>query len=631
MAHLLAGDGNLSPSIVSEGTDQALCVAHAEKAGWSCVPLLNDGQRVADPTVALVELKTTPADELRRCFPNALFAAVGTEADAAPLRADLYIDPERAEALVPQIIDLADKFWRKCVKVQDLVHDVAQRRQRMHQLNEISLALTDQMPQQDLLRTILSEARRIAGCEGGSLSLIESDRVLGKALVYKLSQNDVVDFPFEETRLPLTPESLAGYVAVTGLELNIRDVYELADDLPYCFNRSFDERNGYRTRSMLVIPMRDHREEVVGALQFINRLDQVSGEVRPFGEETVEVLRAIASQAAVALQKNSLIRDINQLFESFVQASVKTIEQRDPSTSGHSFRVAETTVALLQALPQSGVARYRDLSFSAEHIREVRYAALLHDFGKIGVPEAILVKANKLPQDRLEIIRYRIELQKERLRRRAVEYELDLLHHAPVDQEVARRRVHRSLEKQLSVLDGYFDWIEQANNPNVLDDGDFEHLAEVRDYAFRELDGTMGGVISDEDLLALSVRRGSLTPQERRAIEAHVVHTKDFLSVLPWPPELAQVPDIAGAHHERNDGSGYPLGLVGEQIPLASRVMAVCDVYDALTAMDRPYKPAMSVATAFAILEDEARRGLLEQELVSIFIDSGASKVREAV
>jgi len=212
-----------------------------------------------------------------------------------------------------------------------------------------------------------------------------------------------------------------------------------------------------------------------------------------------------------------------------------------------------------------------------------------------------------------------------------VEQELDLLHHAPIDQEVARRRVHRQLEKQLRMLDQYYEWVVKANMPNVLDEGDYGHLREIRDFAFRELDGSMGSVINDADMLALSVRRGSLTPEERRAIESHVVHTREFLDTLPWPPELAQVPAIAGAHHERIDGSGYPLGLVGEQIPLASRVMAVCDVYDALTAMDRPYKPAMSADAAFAILAEEARRGLLDADMVDVFIASGSYAAAAAV
>ena len=195
---------------------------------------------------------------------------------------------------------------------------------------------------------------------------------------------------------------------------------------------------------MLVLPMRDHRDQIVGVLQFINRLDPTCSEPVPFGEEMGELLRAVGSQAAVSIQKNLLIRDVNRLFESFVQASVKAIEQRDPSTSGHSFRVAESTVALLEVLPKSDLPRFRDLTFDETHIREVRYAALLHDFGKVGVRENVLLKANKLPDERLELIRYRLELQKERLRRKAVEQEFELLHNGAVDLEVARRRVHRA-------------------------------------------------------------------------------------------------------------------------------------------------------------------------------------------
>ena len=615
-----------SPIFLQIGDVESPLATLALAQNWRVRSLDETVVAVDSLQVALIDVHSE--DELgtlRRDFPHALVVTTGDLEGV-----DLQIDPEVVQVW-PQVLEQAALFWRKNQKIHELVKDVAMRRQRMHQLNEISLALTAQMSQQDLLKTILTEARRIAGCEAGSLYLVERGDTENAALVFKLAQNDAVDFPFVETSLPLSAESIAGYVAVTGHELNIKDVYQLPGDAPYQFNRGFDEKNGYRTQSVLAIPMRDHREQVVGVLQFLNRVNRHDGTVIPFGEETVEVMRAIASQAAVSLQKNALLEDINQLFESFVQASVKTIEQRDPSTSGHSFRVAETTVALLEALPKSGVSKFHALEFSQEHLREVRYAALLHDFGKIGVPEAVLVKANKLTDERLEIIQYRIELQKERLRRRAVEQEIDILHHDPIDAEVARRRVHRQLEKQMKVLDQYFEWVTLANNPNVLDAGHFDHLNEIRDYAFRELDGTVGGVITDLDLLALSVRRGSLTPDERRQIQAHVVHTTDFLSTLPWPPELGAVPDIAGAHHERIDGSGYPQGLVGEQIPLASRVMAVCDVYDALTAMDRPYKPAMSKETAFDILLDEARRGLLDGDMVDIFIQSGSYQIKQVV
>lgn len=596
-------------------------------AGWVC---LSDGEIKPEEyaRVGLVHVGgSDKIERLRNQYTSALLIATSPTV----VGADFVVDLPKHGELLPQLLEHAASFWRTHNHVASLTHDLNLRHERMHQLTQISLALTAQMPQQMLLKTILSEACRIAGCEGGSLFLIKTDAKQQSSLVFKLAQNDKVDFPFVETTLPLTAQSIAGYVATTGNELNIDDVYQLDEARPYSFNRSFDQRMGYRTRSILTLPMRDHREQVVGVLQFVNRTDLTKTAVLPFDEESSEVLHAIASQAAVAIQKNGLIEDINQLFDSFVHASVRTIEQRDPSTSGHSFRVAETTVALLEALPASGMPQYKNLSLTKDHIREVRYAALLHDFGKVGVPEAILIKSSKISEERLEILRYRFELQKERLRRRAVEQELDLLHHAPIDQAVALRRVHRQLEKQLSVLDQYYDCVQRANKPSVLDAGDFAHLVEIRNYEFRELDGSVGGVINDLDVNALSMRKGSLTPEERRAIQSHVVYTKEFLQTLPWPPELANVPDIAGAHHERQDGSGYPLGLVGEQIPLASQVMAVCDIFDALTAMDRPYKSAMPAESAFAILEDEVSRGLLDKSLVEIFIRSGAHSSVRAV
>lgn len=625
-------DCKLPAPVFLSSTKQAKLRNIALCAGWRCL----DGRELGEVSaedVALVHLSANTA-ELRGQCSHALFVAEreaqqqGSELSAL---ADLYIEDGLAPELIRQMFFLAEKYWRNQQKVGDLAREVGLRRQRMHQLSQISMSLTGQMSQRDTLHTILREACDIAGCEGGSLYLIETSPGQDESLVFKLAQNVRVQFPFVETRLPLTAESIAGYVATTGHTLNIRDVYALPANVPYRFNRFFDQRMNYRTRSVLAIPMRDHRDQLVGVLQFINQRDTDSGEVVPFNAETAEVLNAVASQAAVSLQKNALLEDINELFESFVQASVRTIEKRDPTTSGHSFRVAQTTVALLEALPKSSVPEFRNLAFSAEDIREVRYAALLHDFGKVSVPEATLLKANKLSEERMETLRFRFELQRERLRREALQEELHLLHHGSVDQEVARRRVHRNLAKKLATLDQYADWVERANTPNVLREGDFSHLNEISQYGFLELDGSVRGLIDRVDLEALSVRQGSLTTEERRLLEAHVGYTKEFLAALPWPPELAKVPDIAGAHHERLNGSGYPDGLVGNEIPLPSRVMAVCDVYDALTAMDRPYKPAMSHSKAFEILYDEARRGLLDPQMVDIFIASGSFEMAAAV
>lgn len=530
--------------------------------------------------------------------------------------------------LAESLLAHAERYWRQGRQVQGVRDDLTRCRSQTWKLAEIGTALSAQRDPAALLEIILTRARRLADCEAGSLYLI--DRTGDEpTLVFKLAQNDAVEAQLAERRLPLTPESLAGYVALSGEELNIADAYQIPDAEPYAFNRSFDQTMGFRTRSMLVLPMTNHRGTVTGVLQFINRRDADTG-VTTFEPDIVELLRAVASQAAVAIQKTSLLRDIKDLFESFVLASVKAIEQRDPTTSGHSFRVAETTTALMRALPLSGWERFRDLTLSEEHLTEVRYAALLHDFGKVGVPEGVLVKANKLTDERLEIIRYRFELHKERLRRAAVEEELRLLHAGPIDFEVMRRRVHRDLENKLSVLDDYFTAITLANNPNVLAKGSFGHLDVIRGTPFREFDGSTGGLIGADDLLALSVRKGSLTPEERRQIEAHVEYTRDFLSVLPWPPELSRVPAIAAAHHEKLDGSGYPDGLKGDLIPLPSRVMTVCDIFDALTAMDRPYKSAVSVDTAIRILNEEATQGLLDQDLVDIFVASRAYEVVQA-
>jgi HD-GYP domain-containing protein (c-di-GMP phosphodiesterase class II) len=588
----------------------------AEQAGWQCRYVNACDSDEMDESVALVELHDAGVDSIRRQFPHALVVSAREDAGA-----DLVLPVVAPEAAMRQLLTHGENHWRRNLKVMSLFREVGARRQRMSQLADIGRSLSTRMNFADLLEAILREARILADCEAGSLYLVDkSDEE--HSLVFMLAQNDKVEIPFMQRRLSLTRDSIAGYVALSGEDLDIPDVYHLPADAPYEFNRSFDEQMNYRSRSMLVLPMRDHRDQIVGVLQFINRLEPTSSEPVPFGDEISELLKAVASQAAVSIQKNQLLNDIHRLFESFVQASVKAIEQRDPSTSGHSFRVAETTLALLEDLPKSNFSRFHNLTFSEEHLREVRYAALLHDFGKVGVREDVLLKANKLSDERLEILQYRLELQKERLRRRAVEQELELLHHGPVDIDVARRRVHRQLASELSQLDDFYSLILRANVPNVRDDGDFRHLDDIRDYAFREIDGTLNGLITDLDLMALSVRRGSLTPEERREIQSHVSYTRDFLAVLPWPPELAGVPTIAGAHHEKLDGSGYPLGLAGEQIPLASRVMTVCDIYDALTAMDRPYKRSMSLEVALSILDDEARQGLLDVDIVQVFKDS---------
>ncbi len=614
-------DGADTPLLVYQSTHDHSLLHVARQSGWQveCIDVADRAGVVI--AAACIACSDAEVRMLRKLCPDAV--CIGTSTGFGGV--DVVIP---ADATTGSLMSLLGHAHRVAelhrVARRDEIESAA-RRKRTHQLADIGIALSAQRDPVKLLETLLTQARQLADCDAGSLYLIEESNGV-RSLHFKLAQNDTANVPFKEARLPLTTDSLSGYVALTGNELDIADAYEIEASEPYAFNRSFDEQVGYRTRSLLVLPMCDHKARVIGVLQFINRRIRTGDSVAfvPFDAEVTDLLRAVASQAAVAIQKNDLLRQISQLFESFVQASVKAIEQRDPSTSGHSFRVAETTTALLAALPKSGIARFRDLTVSAEHLTEVRYAALLHDFGKVGVRENVLVKANKLTEERLEVIRYRFELQKERLRRAAVERELVVLHADPVEFELARRRIKQDLSRDLSRLDDYFTAITLANNPNVLAEGEFGHLEVIRQMEFGEFDGTTGHLITDHDLMALSVRRGSLTPHERREIEAHVSHTREFLAVLPWPPELSRVPLIAGAHHEKLDGSGYPDGRRGDEIPLPSRVMTVCDIFDALTSMDRPYKPAVSVDTAFRILSEEAAAGLIDRDIVGVFIESGS-------
>lgn len=533
---------------------------------------------------------------------------------------DLQLPLNADDSVVERLLDHAGEITAQRLRYEN---ELSAQHGRVRQLTEMAQALAGERDAAKLLERILTEGRRLARCEGGSLYLIDVENAT-PCLTFKLVQNDVVGVSFEERRLHITASSLAGYVALTGEELNIADAYDIASDRSYRFNAEFDQATGYRSRSILVLPMRDHRDGVVGVLQFINR--RVDGELVEFDEETTELLRAVGSQAAIAIQKNRLINDIRNLFEQFVHASVKAIERRDPTTSGHSFRVAQTTISLFAALPRSSIARFRDLQLSDENMTEIRYAALLHDFGKVGVREAVLVKSHKLPEDRLEIINYRFALEKERARSAALRQEIELLHHGVTDYAEQKRRIRATLAYEEARLERFFAALVAANDPQVTPKAraGLQSLDEIAALPFKELDGGQGHLISQTDVDALSVARGSLTPAERAEIQRHVAYTRDFLAVLPWPPELARVPLIAAAHHEKLDGSGYPLGLVGEEIPLASRVMTVCDIYDALTAMDRPYKPALSHDRALGILEEEVRAGMLDADIVSVFMNAEA-------
>ncbi len=509
----------------------------------------------------------------------------------------------------------------------------------LEELNRIGIALSETRDVDQLLDLILRKAREITGADAGSLYLVERDGATSRGgpeesrLRFKLTQNDSVQFPFNEHTLPLTEESMAGYSALHGEVIELADAYRVPKSRPFHFNASFDEQAGYRTRSLITLPMKNGKGEVLGVLQLINckrnakaRLTDAAAVrrwVHPFPERAKRLGSSLASQSAVAYENSRLYRDIENLFEGFVKAAVKAIEQRDPTTSGHSQRVCEMTVALAEAVDREPRGPYADLRFSREQMKELRYAALLHDFGKVGVREEVLVKAKKLYPlqfvrvlDRFDYIRRDIEARIAQEKAAALR---------SLSRKEAERRLHLLDEEErrlLGELGRHAEFIARANEPTLLPTGDYEMLSEIAQKTYRDPRGTERPYLSSEEVRLLSIPRGSLDADERRQIESHVVHSFNFLAQIPWTREIRGIPEIARAHHEKLNGKGYPFGLNSEQIPVQAKMMTICDIYDALSASDRPYKRALPVDHALDILKLCVRDEEVDAELFRVFLDA---------
>ena len=503
---------------------------------------------------------------------------------------------------------------------------------QLREVSQVGIALATERDHSTLLTKILSKARELSRSDAGSLYLLD-DLGGGKVLRWKLAQNDSVDVDFEERVLPITKKSLAGYVAMTGETLVIDDAYNPPPGAEYSINTSFDQENGYLTRSMLVFPMTTHTGEVIGVLQLINRkrpgapvkltAETVPHEVIAFDKEMVELMRSLAGQAAVAVENNLLYESIERLFEGFVTAAVTAIEQRDPTTSGHSFRVADLTVELAKVVDVLDDGEYRNVHFSADQVREIRYASLLHDFGKVGVREQVLVKEKKLYPLQIETIRSRFEFAMKAVEaeghRRKLEY---VLQYGRDGYDAFAARVDAEVHDEMERLRKDLAFVAQSNEPTVLPEGEFQYLQQLAARAFEDIRGEQRLLINQEEVRILSIRKGNLDATERSEIESHVTHTYNFLQKIPWTKDLASVANIAYAHHEKLNGRGYPRKLTAAEIPIQSRMMTVSDIYDALTASDRPYKRAVPTERALDILKMEMSDGLLDASLVTLFIEA---------
>ena len=488
------------------------------------------------------------------------------------------------------------------------MQNLQQRVEKLGGILEVAKALVAERDLDRLLQLIVRAAARIVEADRCTLFLVDHER---GELWSKVAQG----VGMSEIRFPMG-RGIAGAVAQTNTSVNIPDAY--ADPR---FNQNVDKQTGYRTRSILCIPMRSVAGEVVGVLQALNRLDG-----NPFHDEDEELLSALGGQAAAAVNNALLHHEIEQLFEGFVRASVVAIESRDPTTAGHSGRVARLSVGLGDVLPRAGDAagRWKGSSLNVQERQELRYAALLHDFGKVGVRENVLVKANKLEPLELENLRGRFETiytQEELVAERA---KVDAFMRYPADEARGRvLEIERQLAARRKELSSMFEFVVSCNRPTILAEGSFERLGDIAKGSFV---GPFGGeqrpFLQQNEVVKLSIRKGSLTEDERREIESHVSHTYRFLSQIPWTRTLRRVPDIAYGHHEKLTGRGYPRKLGDSEIALPTRMMTISDIYDALTASDRPYKRAVPKDKAYDILLDEAKRGEVDGDLLKVFIES---------
>jgi len=517
--------------------------------------------------------------------------------------------------------------------------EAASRSREIGELTRIGVALGTERDVKTLLDLILTQARRITSSDAGSLYLIETSEQGQKRMRFRLAQTySKPEAPFVEFTIPVDRTSLAGYTAVTGEPLVIDDAYFLPPDVEYSINRSFDERWGYRTKSMLVIPMKDHRDEVIGVLQLINRKRDfdmvlatpadVEQQVVPYSKRTVELVTALAGQAAVAIENSQLYERIEQMFEGFVRAAVHAIEQRDPTTFGHSGRVANMTIELAAVVDRAEDGAYRSVRFSREQLREIRYAGLLHDFGKVGVREQVLVKAKKLYPLQLDLIRQRHDFVRRTAEREFWRKRAEFLERCGREgYDDFLRGLEEEHGAELRELGRFLEAVMRANEPTVLPARRFEELSSLARRTYEDVTGKARRYLSDDEMRYLTIPKGSLDEAERLEIESHVTHTYRFLQQIPWTRELQQIPIIAYGHHEKLDGAGYPRHVTGEAIPIQTRMMTISDIYDALTAADRPYKPAVAPVRALDIMAEEVKAGQLDQELFRLFVDG---KVFEA-
>lgn len=500
---------------------------------------------------------------------------------------------------------------------------------RLEQLNDIEASLSSERNLNRLLEKILLAAKTITRADGGTLYLLSEDRQhlhfeivrtdsLGIAFGGSSEQPTSGNFPdLSLYRDDGTPNNsmVAVYAAITGRTVNIADAYA-ADGFDFSGTRKFDERTGYRSRSFLTVPMKNHEGEIIGVLQLINALDPQRGVVE-FAQADQRLTESLASQAAIALTNRQLVQQLEMLFESFIKLINLAIDEKSPYTGGHCQRVPELTMMLADAVDATTDGPLADFKLTDSDRYELRIAALLHDCGKVTTPVHVVDKATKLQTiyDRINLIDTRFEVIK---RDAEVRKWRSIADGADTDQA---ERIYRNFCQKCDVDRSV---LRESNiGGERMSDEAIERVKTIAaEYRWRNVEGNEVAFLTDDELENLTIPAGTLTQAERETINHHIVATIRMLEQLPWPKHLKNVPEYAGGHHERMDGSGYPKGLKREQMSWQARMMGIADIFEALTAKDRPYKEGMKLSQALRILENFKNNGHVDPDLHEVFVQS---------
>ena len=508
---------------------------------------------------------------------------------------------------------------------------------RVKRLQEIGLALSTEDDINVIFELIMDEAKNITNADGRTLYMISDD---GKTMKFEIMATESMNFSqggttgVEITIPPMqlfnedgTPNhsSIVAYSANTGKIVNIKDAYK-EKGFDFTGAKNFDKNTGYRTQSVLSVPLKNHENDIVGVMQLINAKDPKSDKTISFSDDMQNQVESLASQGAVALTNKRLVAELKNLFESFIQLIATAIDKKSPYTGGHCERVPEITMLLADAVEKTKVGKYADFSMNEDERYELYIAGWLHDCGKVATPPHVVDKGMKLETitDRIEVMDTRFEVLKRDAEILMLEKQIELMGKGTPNGKI--KSLVSELDDKITQLSSDQIFIQKTNRGGeFMEEEDQQRVSNIGNYKWK-LEGEEINLFDEKDVRNLQIPKGTLLPEEREIINDHIVITIDMLEKLPYPKKLRNVPEFAGGHHEKLDGTGYPKGLKDEEMSVQAKMMAIADIYEALTAADRPYKDGKKLSQAMRIMGFMKKDYEIDQDLFEIFVKEGVYK-----